>query len=151
MKFNFPTTTRFLSFFVLLLGSFTLLAKDPVYQKGGFAIKGYDVVAYFTDGKPVEGSKEFQFEYNGAKWLFASADHLAKFKADPEKYAPQYGGYCAFAVSKGSTAKIEPDAWKIVDGKLYLNYSHSIQKKWEKDIAGYIKKADANWPKVIEK
>ena len=150
MKFNFQNMTKFLTFSILLFSALSLWAKDPVYQKGGFAIEGYDAVAYFTDGKPTKGDPKYQFEYMGAKWLFASADHRDQFKADPEKYAPQYGGYCAYAVSKGSTAKIEPDAWKIVDGKLYLNYNHSIQKKWEKDISGHIKKADANWPKVIE-
>lgn len=126
-------------------------AEDPVYQSFlGTAINGYDTVAYFTEGKPVEGSSDHEFEWNGAKWHFASAENLEKFKADPEKYAPQYGGYCAYAVSYGKTAKTEPDAWKIVDGKLYLNYDKSIQSRWEQDIPGYIAKADDNWPKVLE-
>lgn len=126
------------------------LAKDPVYQKNGVAIKGYDPVAYFTEKAPVKGKAEFSFSYQDATWHFSSAANLAAFKSDPAKYAPQYGGYCAYAVAKGSTAKIDPKAWKIVDGKLYLNYSSSIQKKWEKDVPGYIKKADANWPKVLK-
>jgi YHS domain-containing protein len=117
---------------------------------GNLALQGYDPVAYFTDGKPVKGSADFAFKWNGAEWRFASADHLAKFKATPEKYAPQYGGYCAWAVSQGSTANIDPTCWKIVGGKLYLNYSADVQKKWAADIPGNIKKADANWPKVLE-
>lgn len=139
--------------FLMALAVFTTLvmAKDPIYQSKGFAIKGYDTVAYFTAGKPVKGDKRFSHSYKGATWLFSTQENLDAFKANPEKYAPQYGGYCAYAVSKGSTAKIEPDSWKVVDGKLYLNYNKSIQKKWEKDIAGYIKKADANWPNVLDK
>lgn len=130
-----------------------LAEKPPVY-KGLFdeaAVGGYDAVAYFTAGKPVEGSKAFQHTYKGVTWRFASADNLAAFKANPEKYAPQYGGYCAWAVSQGYTAKGDPKAWKVVDGKLYLNYDLNIQKRWEKDIPGFIVKGDANWPKVLEK
>ena len=117
----------------------------------GVAIKGYDPVAYFTDSKPVEGSSDFTFEWNGAKWRFVNAEHLAAFKAAPEKYAPQYGGYCAWAVSQGYTAGIDPAAWKIVEGKLYLNYSTDVQKKWSGDIPGNIGKADKNWPVILGK
>jgi len=116
---------------------------------GNVAIKGYDPVAYFTDGKPVEGSASFSFTWHGAVWHFASADHLAKFKATPEKFAPQYGGYCAWAVSQDRTANIDPTCWKIVNDKLYLNYDADVQKQWSGDIPGNIKKADANWPKVL--
>ncbi len=126
-------------------------AEDPVFKTFlGTAINGYDPVAYFTEGKPVEGSSDHAYDWNGAEWHFASAQNLETFKAEPEKYAPQYGGYCAYAVSYGSTAKTEPDAWKIVDGKLYLNYDKSVQSRWEKDVPGYIAKADQNWPKVLE-
>lgn len=141
----------------LILTAFALTlpatAKDaPINATffGNVAIKGYDPVAYFTDSKPVEGDAKFAFTWKGAEWHFTSADHLAKFKAEPEKYAPQYGGYCAWAVSQGYTANIDPAAWKIVEGKLYLNYSPDVQKKWSADIPGNIKKADANWPKVLE-
>jgi hypothetical protein len=116
----------------------------------GVAIKGYDPVAYFTDGKPVEGVKTFEFVWLDAKWRFASAEHRDAFKAAPEKYAPQYGGYCAWAVSQGYTANIDPDAWAVVDGKLYLNYSMEVQQKWKLDIPGFIKSADKNWPKLKE-
>ena len=115
---------------------------------GGVAIEGYDPVAYFTDGKPVEGSSDFTHDWNGATWRFASADNRDMFAADPEKFAPQYGGYCAWAVSQGYTASIDPDAWSVVDGKLYLNYSKGVQKRWESDIAGHIASGDTNWPGI---
>ena len=103
-------------------------AADPVYSDWlGKAIKGYDPVAYFTEGKPVEGSSDFTAEFDGATWYFASAQNRDAFVADPDKYAPQYGGYCAYAVANGSTAKIDPEAWSVVDGKLYLNYSNPVQ------------------------
>lgn len=116
----------------------------------GVAIEGYDPVAYFTDGKPVEGSSDHSYDWMGAEWHFANADNLEKFKAEPEKYAPAYGGYCAWAVSQGYTAEIDPEAWKIVDGQLYLNYNKDIQTRWAKDIPGNIEKADRNWPKIKE-
>lgn len=127
-----------------------LASADQVNQTllGGVAIDGYDPVAYFTDGRPVEGSSEHAVDWNGAEWRFASAEHLEMFKADPEKYAPAYGGYCAWAVSQGYTASIDPEAWKIVDGRLYLNYNREIQQRWEADIPGFIKAADGNWPKI---
>ena len=90
---------------------------DPVYQHGGLAIRGYDPVAYYQQSAPVKGSSQFSFQWQGATWLFASADNRDRFQAEPERYAPQYGGYCAYAVSKGRTASIDPEAWKIVDGK----------------------------------
>lgn len=113
---------------------------------GGVAIEGYDAVAYFTDGRPVEGSKAYTFEWHGATWRFASAEHRDLFVAAPEEYAPQYGGYCAWAVANGYTASIDPSAWKIHDGKLYLNYDKEVQQKWAADIPGNVAKADANWP-----
>jgi YHS domain-containing protein len=119
---------------------------DPVYQHGGLAIRGYDAVVYYQQSAPVKGSSQFKYQWRGATWLFASAENRDLFQADPERYAPQYGGYCAYAVSKGRTASIDPEAWKIVDGKLYLNYSKGVQKKWEEDVPGNIVKADKNWP-----
>jgi len=117
----------------------------------GVAIKGYDPVAYFTRGEPAEGSAEFEYEWQGARWRFTSAEHMEIFKAEPEKYAPQYGGYCAYAVSRGTTADIDPYAWTIVNGKLYLNLNKGVRRVWEKDIPGNIRKADENWPAVLEK
>ena len=125
-------------------------ALDPVYESWwGLAIRGTDPVAYFTDGRPVEGSAEFELEWNGATWRFSSAAHRDLFRADPQRYAPQYGGYCAWAVSQGYTASTDPEAWRIVDGKLYLNYSADVQRKWERDVAGFIAKADAAWPRLL--
>ncbi|MCF6321774.1 MAG: YHS domain-containing protein [Rhizobiaceae bacterium] len=116
----------------------------------GVAINGYDPVAYFTMSKPVEGSSDFSSQWNDAIWYFSSAQNKTMFDASPEKYAPQYGGYCAFAVSYGSTASTVPEAWTIVDGKLYLNYSLSVRTQWQSDIPGNIKKANENWPGVLQ-
>ncbi len=115
----------------------------------GKAINGYDPVAYFTENMPVEGKAQHTFVWKGATWLFASVGNKARFIASPEKYAPQYGGYCAFAVSYGSTATTVPEAWAIVDGKLYLNYSLGVRRRWNTDQKGYISKANKNWPDVL--
>jgi YHS domain-containing protein len=120
--------------------------KSEVFIKNGAAIRGYDAVAYFTAGKPVKGDAKFAHSWRGAAWQFSSARNLELFKANPEKYAPQYGGYCAYGMAKGYKATTEPDAWSIVGGKLYLNYDLDIQKTWNKDQPGYIKKAEVNWP-----
>ena len=124
-------------------------ATDAVYSNWqGLALSGYDPVAYFKVGKPVPGSPEFQMEWQGASWRFSNAENLAAFRGQPELYAPQYGGYCAWAVSQGHTASSDPEAWRIVDGKLYLNYSRSVQEKWQSDVPGNIRRADANWPGI---
>lgn len=115
----------------------------------GVAIKGYDPVAYFKDGGPRKGSKEFSVKYKGATWHFANAENKAAFTADPEKYAPVYGGYCAYGVSKGYLVKIDPEAWSIKNGHLYLNYDQGVQKTWSKDPQGYITKANKLWPGLI--
>ena len=128
------------------------LAVDPVFSTYlGGAIRGYDPVAYFTEGRPVKGRKAHRAEWMGATWSFASAENRKRFEADPEKYAPRYGGYCAWAVSRGYTASIDPDAWSIVDGALYLNYSLGVRSQWSQDAPGNIAKADANWPKLLER
>lgn len=114
------------------------------------ALKGYDPVAYFTDGMPVKGDTRYRHEWKGAVWLFAGEEHKALFASDPEKYAPQYGGYCAYAVSQGTTADIDPESWTIVNGKLYLNLDRDVQRLWEQDISGYIRQADRNWPAVLK-
>lgn len=112
------------------------------YMANGIAIRGYDTVAYFTVGKPQKGSDEFTTEWEGATWKFSSQEHLDLFNAEPEKYAPQYGGYCAYGVAQGNLVKIEPELWTITNGKLYLNYNKKFNNRWKKDISGYIKKAD---------
>lgn len=130
----------------------TSLAAAPVNTNWrGLAIKGYDPVAYFTDGKPFEGDTKFTFEWQGAKWRFASAENRDAFAREPARYAPQFGGYCAWAVSQGYTADIDPEAWKLVDGKLYLNYSPKVQAKWEEDVARNIANAESNWPALRDK
>jgi hypothetical protein len=125
--------------------------KSEIYKNWrGIAIKGYDPVAYHKDGKPVKGSNKYELTWRDAKWRFASAEHRDLFRGNPENYAPRYGGYCAWAVSQGYTASVDPEnAWTIVAGKLYLNYSIEIKEKWQMDIPGNIKKADANWPGVL--
>ena len=138
-------------FMCAMAGSALALSPVNVTLFGNKAIKGYDPVAYFVLGKPVKGDKAITLEWNGATWFFANDQHRMRFKQEPERYSPQYGGYCAWAVSQGDTADIDPEAWKIVDGKLYLNYDKKIQKKWEADIPGLIQKANENWPKLLGK
>jgi len=133
---------------VLAMAS-TAQADGVVYTSWGKAINGYDPVAYFLQGKPVEGKSDFTHSYMGANWRFASAGNRDKFAAMPEKFAPQYGGYCAWAVSQGYTASTDPQAWKIVDGKLYLNYSKGVQKQWQDGgPRKLIAAGDRNWPKL---
>ena len=115
----------------------------------GVAIKGYDPIAYFTEKRPVKGSPEFEYLWRVARWRFASAAHQEAFSKDPEKYAPRYGGYCAYAVSQDKIADIDPEAWTIFEGKLYLNLNKDVQKLWEKDMKTYIRMADKNWPRII--
>ncbi len=148
-------------FFMLALLAISLsaLAEKPVNtltnsffaKQTDTAINGYDSVAYFTQSAPVKGLDAHTFDYKGAKWKFSNAANLELFKANPEKYAPQYGGYCAFAAAKNSLAKVDPTQFSVHEGKLYLNYDASIQKDWLKDRADLIKKADANFPALIAK
>ena len=119
-----------------------------VNAEGGVAVRGTDVVAYVTEGRPVTGRAEFTHAWRGADWRFASAANRDRFAADPDRYAPAYGGFCAYAVSEGYTAPIDPAAWRIVNGRLYLNYDRSVQRRWERDIPGRIARADANWPRL---
>ncbi|WP_343716101.1 YHS domain-containing (seleno)protein [Inquilinus sp.] len=127
-------------------------AQHPVNTLGApaenVAIRGYDPVAYFREGKPHQGSPDFTVQHDGATWWFASAEDKALFQADPEKYMPAFGGFCAYGTSRGYLVKIEPEAWSIVDGKLYLNYDLGVRDTWAKDPKGYIAKANGNWPKL---
>jgi YHS domain-containing protein len=116
---------------------------------GDVALHGYDAVAYFSEGKPVKGLREFEHRWQGATWRFTSKTNRDAFAASPERYAPQYGGYCAYAVSQGHTADIDPEAFSIVGGRLYLNYSKSVKKKWDTNQPGYIQKGNSNWPKLV--
>jgi YHS domain-containing protein len=114
----------------------------------GVAIHGYDPVAYFTDGKPVQGSAKFSHKTDGATYHFANAKHRDRFAKDPAKYAPQFGGYCAMGTAMGKKLDVDPQAWKIVDGKLYLNLNQDVQKKWLSDVPGHLKQADAKWAEI---
>ncbi|MDD9922286.1 MAG: YHS domain protein [Boseongicola sp.] len=134
---------------VALISAPAHAAEPPVYALNGIAINGYDPVAYFTESKPVEGSGDFTSEWDGAIIQFASAENKALFDGDPEKYAPKYGGYCAYAVSKGYTASTDPDAWSIYNDRLYLNYSKSVRALWSLNKSGHVASADANWPSVL--
>jgi len=121
-------------------------AKELINQSfGGIAIQGYDPVAYFTDGQAVKGSDEFAYEWLGAIWHFASAEHRDLFAADPVEYAPQYGGYCANAMADGAAATAGPKDWRIVDGKLYLFVAQDGQLEWANNAPEKIKKADVQW------
>ncbi|MGL4488941.1 MAG: YHS domain-containing (seleno)protein [Rhizobiaceae bacterium] len=115
----------------------------------GVAVGGYDAVSFFS-GSPVEGKADFATKWSNVEWRFATAENRDAFLSNPQKYAPQYGGYCAYAVAKGSTAKGDPKAWSVVDGKLYLNFNASIRSTWQSDATGNISKANTNWPKVLE-
>lgn len=126
--------------------------KDGLFGgRSDSAIQGYDPVAYFTVGKPVKGLDSLVVDWMGAKWKFASQANLALFKANPEKYAPQYGGYCAYGVSQDNLVSVEPDKFKIIDGKLYLNYNATVQSKWLEDPAGFIRQADAKFQALLQR
>ncbi len=118
------------------------------YVKDGAAIGGTDPVAYFTEGKPVAGSDEFTATHDGVTWKFSSAEHRDMFKAEPEKYAPAYGGYCATGASFGYKIPIDPTTWDIHNGKLYLNAGSAPHKRYLSDVDGTIERADKNWTKI---
>jgi len=123
--------------------------QPPVYSFEQVAIRGADPVAYFTQGAAVRGSRDYEYQWNGAIWRFSSADNRATFVADPLAYAPQYGGYCAWAVSQGYLASVDPQVWDIVDGKLYLNYNRGVQTRWQQNTPGHIAQGDQNWDGVL--
>lgn len=142
---------RFLISLVFLAGLAGGVFAGPQYIDGtGYAISGYDAVAYFNGG-PQPGKKEFTTTYNGAKFAFSSAANLATFQANPGKYAPAYDGHCAFGVAQGGKVPGNPKLWKVVGGKLYLNITESVQEDWEADIPGNLKKSTRNWKKLASK
>ena len=149
--------TRFNRLFIIfvyffLFPSLTVWAKDLV-NTGFFsndALSGYDPVAYFTEGKPVKGTKKFKFGYRDANWYFSTRTNLEKFKSNPSQYAPQYGGYCAWAIAQGNTADGNSENWTIYKDKLYLNYNNTIQNKWLDNIEQFISDADQKWPAVLD-
>jgi len=124
-------------------------ATPEIFAIDGVAIRGVDPVAFFTQGAPVAGAPDHALMWKGAVWQFSTAETMAQFEADPAAFAPQYGGYCAFAASKGAIATTVPEAWTVHDGKLYLNYSTNVRKIWSQDIPGNIALADGNWPAIL--
>lgn len=139
---------KFIAVVLVTLVTSSPLVAGQVFESDGAAIRGYDPVAYFTMSKPIEGKTDHSHQWRGVTWRFANAENLNAFQADPTKYAPQFGGYCAWAVSQGYSAPVDPEAWRIVDGKLYLNYSHGVQRRWATDIPGNIQRGNDNWPRV---
>jgi YHS domain-containing protein len=134
---------------LLLLGlSNIAVGKSPLHA---IAIKGYDTVAYFKNGKALQGNESFTFQRHDMSWYFLNKENRDLFAKSPEKYAPQYDGYCAWAMTEARKAQTDPKVWKIVNGKLYLNCSRAAYEKWSRDIPGNIKKADMNWLKFVDK
>lgn len=142
--------TRTLAALLLAAILATSAFAGEVNDVSGQAIGGYDPVAYFTEGRPLKGSPGHAATHRGATFHFATAANRDRFAADPDRYAPQYGGFCAFGASRGYKADTDPDAFTIVDGKLYLNYNQAVRSQWQKDVPGHVAKADANWPSVKE-
>lgn len=149
---------RFLTLPLAFFAAVSALAAQPVSaasapevnaSKDGLAVGGYDAVAYFRAGKPTSGSPHYQLRYKGAVWRFASAETLQAFLDRPDAYAPQFGGYCAWAVSQHYLAPGDPNQWKVVDGKLYLNANARAKELWEADQADAIVRGHANWPAVL--
>ncbi len=137
--------TRFY-LFIFFIFSQQVFAGDAVYHKDGVAIGGYDPVSYHRMQKADKGDTRYAYRWNNSSWYFSSAANKELFAANPEKYAPQYGGYCAYAASKGALAPTDPQAWTVKDNRLYLNYSTAVRSKWRQDIDSNIKLADENWP-----
>lgn len=140
-------TTRF-CLFILCIFSQLVFAGDAVYQKDGIAIGGYDPVSYHSMHKPGKGDSRYAYRWNNSSWYFSSASNKELFAANPGKYAPRYGGYCAYAASKGALAPTDPQAWTVKDNRLYLNYSTAVRSKWREDIDGNITLANKNWPEL---
>ncbi|ARD20869.1 YHS domain-containing (seleno)protein [Shewanella japonica] len=129
----------------------TSLSDKPIYNDQGYAVTGYDVVAYFTDNKAVKGSTAFQTEYQGSQWLFATKQHQRQFEQSPERYIPQYGGYCAYAMSSGFVVSSDPQTFTVYQDKLYLNYSLSVRENWLENKAQFIQEADGYWQQKVAK
>ena len=140
--------------FLLLLISVPAFGQNKTLlnlDKQGVAIQGYDPVAFFTQNRPVKGRPEFESKYNGARYLFASAEDKSTFDANPAKYEPQFGGFCAYAASQNHTAPVKIEAFQIVNGRLLMQYDLDIREKFNKDTQGNLQKADKNWPGIVQK
>lgn len=140
---------RFVALFWLALAPLALAAGPELnLDSAGVAMRGYDPVTYFSTGRPMSGLPAYTATHDGARYNFASAANRDAFVADPAKFLPQYGGYCAYATALGKKADADPTVWRIKDGKLYLNYNRSVGATWERDMDGFISKADAAWPEI---
>lgn len=124
-------------------------ASEPIATDSfGVAIKGYDTVAYFTEGRALKGKKEFEFSWQGARWYFANTSHRDLFAANPERYVPKFGGFCSSGLSRGMKVTADPEAWTIVDGRLYLKFNKAVRDRWRQNTAENIKKAEKNWDNI---
>jgi YHS domain-containing protein len=126
-------------------------AKELLNLENGVAVQGYDPVAFFSDHRPVKGSPQFQSQYRGAKYYFASAEHKTTFDKEPGKYEPQFGGFCAYGVSRGKTVPVKIETWEVLNGRLLLQYDLDVKSKFDADPQGTLKKADENWPGLVDK
>ena len=140
-----------LTVFLMAVVASLFAQKSEVFNPSNKAIRGYHPVAYFTEGKAVKGNESLTYHWKDADWYFSSTQNLNSFSKNPDKYVPQYGGYCAYGLSEGHKAPTDPDAWTIVDGKLYLNYSKDIRTKWRESEKERIDKADKIWPGLKDK
>lgn len=148
MRLAFKLATLLLS---LVLVGCTSLGGEPIFQDKGVAANGYDVVAYFTESNPVKGKVQYTSHYNNVQWFFSSDKHRMMFEQDQQQYVPQYGGYCAYGMSKGFVVDTDPNAFTILNNKLYLNYSLGVRETWLNDTAVYIERADKNWQEKTAK
>lgn len=145
-----PTRRLLLTAAIAFLAFPALAEEPPIYEVSNLAIQGYDPVAYFTEGAPVEGKESIQLMWMGATWRFSSAANREAFERNPQKYAPQYGGYCAYAASQGYAAASDPETFTLYEGKLYLNHSRPVRSVWARDRAQNVAKADATWPQPLK-
>ena len=145
---NCPKVMRMVLVLVGLLIAFPLTAQQYFADSRGVALRGYDVVSYHENGKAVQGSAQFQQRWGGVVWYFSSDEHATLFANNPEQYAPEYGGYCAYAVANNSLAPVDPEAFSVIDDKLYLNYSRSVQRRWSRSREEYIRVGNRNWPSL---
>lgn len=146
LHFSRRVVTLFCVCIAVFTGAFA--SAGDFYEKDGVALNGYDPAAYFLVGKAVPGDQRISAEFRGSIFYFASEENRDKFNAAPESFVPQFGGYCAYGASRGYKAKIDPTAFSIVNGKLYLNYDAKVQSVWNKDVAGFISQAESKWAEV---
>ena len=145
------TIHRLLTFLFFILINACHTGQPEIYQDASGAIRGYDPVAYIQEGRPVKGKTDLTFRWNGADWHFSTKENLELFEKNPEAFAPQYGGYCAYGTAEGHKAPTEPEAFTVLDGKLFLNYNKEVLAIWNKDRPGFIRKADSNWQQLRTK